>query len=98
MQAANNSGNWSATLHSDRLNVHAQFTFPTQGYRVNLRKKVPQGINPDILLLEKTVIAPQATEPAHAVAVLVSFEERANAQCREVEILPERIRIAIKHN
>ena len=98
MQAAHNSGDWSATLHSDRLNVHAQFTFPTQGYKVNLRKKEPQGVNPDILLLEKTVVAPRAIEPANAVAMLVSFEEQANSQYREVEILPDRIRIAVKHN
>jgi hypothetical protein len=80
------------------LSVHAQFTFPAEGYKVNIRKKEPQGINPAILLLEKTVIAPPSAEPANAVAILVSFEEQADPRCQEVEILPDRIRIKVKDN
>jgi hypothetical protein len=95
MQAAQNSSDWSATLHSDRLNVHAQFTFPAQGYKVNLRKKEPQGLNPAILLLEKTVIAPRTVQPSSSVAMLLSFEQHVTPECREVEILPDRIRIKV---
>ena len=98
MQAANNSGVWSATLHSDKLNVDGRFAFPTQGYQVVIKKKEPQGVNPAILVLEKTVFAPAGTEPSNGVAMLVSFEEQANSQYREVEILPDRIRIEVKQN
>jgi hypothetical protein len=98
MQAANNSGVWSATLHSDKLNVHGRFAFPTQGYQVVIKKREPQGVNPAILILEKTVFAPSRTEPSNEVAMLVSFEEPANCPYREVEILPDRIRIAVKQN
>ena len=98
MLNTNKSGDWSATLHSDRLNVHGQFTFPTPGYRVNLKKKEPQGRNPAILLLEKTVLCPKGIEPDSVVAMLVSFEEHTSAQYREVEILPDHIKINIRHN
>ena len=98
MPVANNSGDWSATLHSDTLNVHGQFTFPTPGYIVNLKKKEPQGMDPAILLLEKTVIPPTRNEPNNRVSALVSFEEHTNPHYHEVEILPDRIRIKVRHN
>jgi hypothetical protein len=98
MPAIHNSGVWSATLHSDRLNVDGRFAFPTQGYKVVIKKKEPQGVNPAILVLEKTVFAPARTEPNSEVAMLVSFEEQANSPYRAVEILPDRIRIEVKQN
>jgi hypothetical protein len=98
MQAANNSGVWSATLHSDKLNVQGRFAFPTQGYQVVIKRKEPQGVNPAILVLEKTVFAPSRTEPSNEIAMLVSFEEQTNSPYREVEILPDRIRILVKQN
>jgi hypothetical protein len=98
MQAAHNNGVWSATLHSDKLNVDGRFAFPTQGYQVVIKKKEPQGINPAILVLEKTVLGPLGKEPSNEVSMLVSFEEQANSPYREVEILPDRIRIEVKQN
>jgi hypothetical protein len=98
MQAVQNSGVWSATLHSNKLNVDGRFAFPTQGYQVVIRKKEPQGLNPAILVLEKTVFAPSRSEPNNEVAMLVSFEEQVNSTYREVEILPDRIRIEVKQN
>ena len=98
MQAIHNSGVWSATLHSDKLNVDGRFAFPTQGYQVVLKKREPQGENPAILVLEKTVFAPSGTESNNGVAMLVSFEEQANSPYREVQILPDRIRIEVKQN
>jgi hypothetical protein len=92
------SGDWSATIHSDKLNVQGQFTFPTSGYKVNLKRKEPQGMNPAILLLEKTVLRPKGVEPKNGVAMLVSFEEQLNTHYREVEILPDRIKIRVKEN
>jgi hypothetical protein len=41
-----------------RLTVRGKCTFPTPGYTVTLKKKVPQGINPAILLLDKTEAGP----------------------------------------
>jgi hypothetical protein len=98
MPVINNNGDWSATLHSDKLKVHGELTFPTPGYKVNLKKKEPQGINPAILLLDKIVVPPTSIEPDHVVTMPVSFEEHTKAHYHEVEILPDAIRIKVNHS
>jgi hypothetical protein len=95
MPAAKTSTAWSATLHKDHLKVQGEFTFPTPGYKVELKRKVPQGINPSILLLEKAVTTPHGIEPQHVVTIPVSFEEQTTAHYHEVEILPDGIKIAV---
>ena len=97
MPNVNQCGDWSATLCSNELKVHGQCTFPTPGFKVHLKKKEPQGINPEILLLEKTVAAPKGKEPDHVVTVSVSFEERTTVHYQEVDILPDGTRIKVKH-
>lgn len=97
MPDVNKCGDWSATLHSKKLMVHGQCTFPTPGYKVHLKKKEPQGINPEILLLEKTVTAPTTIEPQHVVTIAVRFEEHTTTHYHEVEILPDGTRIKVKH-
>jgi len=95
MPAPKTSLDWSATLHQDKLKVNGHITFPTPGYKVQLKKKVPQGINPKILLLEKTVEAPTGIEPDHVVTMPVSFEEHTTVHYHEVEILPDGIKIPV---
>ena len=97
MPDVNKCGDWSATLHSDKLKVHGQCTFPTPGFKVHLKKKEPQGINPAILLLEKVVTQPTGIEPQHVVTVPVTFEEHTKTHYHEVEILPDGTRIKVKH-
>jgi hypothetical protein len=92
----NKCGDWSATLHSGVLKVHGKCTFPTPGFKVHLAKKVPQGINPAILLLEKTVVAPTGIEPQHVVTIDVYFEEHTKTHYHEVEILPDGTTIKVK--
>ena len=96
MPATKTSLDWSATLHQDKLKVNGHITFPTPGYKVQLKKKVPQGINPTILLLEKTVEPPTGIEPDHVVTVPVSFEEHTTVHYHEVEILPDGIKVIVK--
>ena len=91
------SVDWSATLHHNKLKVHGELTFPTPGYKVHLAKKTPQGINPLVLLLEKTVVAPTGIEPDHVATIPVSFEEHTTTQYHEVEILPDGVTIRVKH-
>jgi hypothetical protein len=97
MPTVNKCEDWSATLHSGKLKVHGQCTFPTPGYKVSLKKKEPQGINPAILLLEKTVVPPTGIEPQHVVTMAVSFEEHTSVHYHEVEILPDGTKIKVKH-
>jgi hypothetical protein len=96
MPSTKTSAEWSATLHHEMLKVHGEFSFPTPGYKVHLKKKQPQGINPAILLLEKVVVVPTGIEPDHVVTVPVSFEEHTTAHYHEVEILPDGIKIKVK--
>jgi hypothetical protein len=96
MPIINQCKDWSATLHSDTLKVQGQCTFPTPGFKVQLKKKEPQGINPEILLLEKTIVAPTGIEPDHVVTITVSFEEHTAAHYHEVEILPDGTKIKVK--
>ena len=101
MSKVNTCGEWTATLYSEeegrnRLKVHGQCTFPTPGFKVHLRRKDPQGINPKVLLLDKTVIAPTGIEPEHVVTIPVSFEEHTNVHYDEVEVFPDGTRIHVK--
>jgi hypothetical protein len=97
MPAPATTAEWSATLHAHDLKVHGNLTFPTPGYKVQLTKKHPQGINPSVLLLEKTVVAPTGIEPDHVVTMPADFEEHTRVDYHEVEILPDGVKIKVKH-
>lgn len=97
MPAPATTAAWSAILDAHDLKVHGELTFPTPGYKVTLKKKHPQGINPLVLLLEKTVVAPTGIEPDHVVTMPVDFEEHTGFDYHEVEILPDGIKIKVKH-
>ena len=80
---------WTAKQHGGVLSVSGEVTMPTPGYTVTLKKAVPQGINPAILLLEKVIVAPKHREPDHVVVVHVSFAEHTLHLYKEVSILPD---------
>jgi hypothetical protein len=87
-----NCSEWSA-IHDfmppgpARLTVNGKCTFPTPGYKVLLKKKVPQGINPSILLLEKIVTRPSGPEPDKVTTVSVTpYEEITDHRYKEVEL------------
>ncbi len=71
------------------LRVTGTCTFDTAGYTVELRRHVPQGINPKDLLLDKIVIAP--SDPAAQVLtdVEVRYEEVSDFDYDSVTILPD---------
>ena|SRR6478752_10093021 len=89
-----NCTNWSA-IHDfmpplpARLNVSGECTFPTPGYKVTLKKKEPQGINPRILILEKTVTKPTGPEPDVVTKVKAEYHEKTNVHYSEVQIVPD---------
>lgn len=89
-----NCTDWSA-IHDfmpplpARLRVKGKCTFPTPGFKVILKKKAPQGINPAILILEKLVIPPTGPEPDVITTISAGYEEATNQHCTEVEILPD---------
>jgi hypothetical protein len=93
---------WQAVQNSmpprpPRLRVTGECTFPTPGYKVTLKEAVPQGINPRILLLRKTVTPPKGPVPQVLQTIPVSFEKKnAKTKYTEVTILPEVTTIKVK--
>jgi hypothetical protein len=92
MNEKSNCSDWSA-IHDfmppgpARLTVRGKCTFPTPGYGVTLKKKVPQGINPSILLLEKIVTRPSGPEPQVVTTISVTpYEEVTDYRYKQIEI------------
>lgn len=80
-----------ATLH-----VHGEVTFPTTGYAVELRRAVPQGINPTILILDKLVRPPTGPVQQVMTTVVVRYREVTNDRFTEVRIEPDGISVPVK--
>jgi hypothetical protein len=79
-----------------RLRVHGKCTFPTPGYKVSFKHHHPQGINPSILLLDKTVTPPSGIEPDVVTTIDVHYEEQTDYHYTEVEILPDQVKIKVQ--
>lgn len=78
------------------LHVTGSCSFPTPGYSVTLKRKEPPGINPAILLLERTVQAPAGPEPDVVTEVEVHYEEETSALYTDVTILPDNVTVPVK--
>ena len=80
-----------------KLHVSGKCRFPTHGYKVKLKKAVPQGINPTILLLEKVVTAPSGPVIQVPEVVEVKYKQRVKrGQYKQVTILPEGKTVRVK--
>lgn len=85
---------WRAVLDSQghepsTLRVTGICTFPTEDYRVTLSRHEPQGFNPRILLLDKTVSIPTIPQGGPQEVEARYGEEAAPGQFDTVTILPE---------
>jgi hypothetical protein len=85
--------------HVDKADASCirQCEFPTAGFKVTLKRKAPQGINPKILILERVVTAPSG----HVIQVvtvehLTFSDEVAVNQFTEVTILPDGVAVPVK--
>lgn len=72
--------------HPAKLTVTGTCTFPTLGYTVELRRKVPQGINPLDLLLDKLVTPPSGLAGDVVTDVEVRYEEVTDVMYETVTI------------
>ena len=79
-----------------RLSVSGECNTPTPGFKITLEKAVPQGINPDILILTKAVAPPTGIEPQHPTTERVSYNEKTNQHYTDVTILPDNVTIKVK--
>ena len=101
MQTVNTCGEWTATLlpepnDRNRLRVHGECTFPTPGYKSELKRREPQGINPQILMLDHIVVPPTGSQPQRIDTVVVRYEEQTSVRFQEVQIFPAATRIGVK--
>jgi hypothetical protein len=79
------------------LRVTGKCLFPTHGYKVTLKETVPQGINPRILLLTKTVTPPTGPVILTPQTIEVTFTKKTLTQYTNVTILPDGGTIKVKH-
>jgi hypothetical protein len=87
-------GEWSAWHNLEpgsppTLIVVGQCTFPTAGYKVELRRHEPQGFNPKDLLLDLIVHEPTGPVPQVITTVEARYEEETDFEYDSVTILPE---------
>jgi hypothetical protein len=74
--------------HPPELTVTGTCTFPTAGYKVELRPAVPQGINPLDLILDKIVTPPSGPAADVVTDVEARYEEVTDVMYKTVTIRP----------
>lgn len=79
-----------------RLRVHGVLVMPTPGYRLTLTRAVPQGINPDILLLDLHTEPPSGIVRQVLSPTTVSYQETTDTRYTSVHILPNGISIEVE--
>ena len=92
---------WKAVLNMmppgpSILRVKGKCIFPKHGFKVTLKEAVPQGINPAILLLKKTVKPPTGIVIATPQVVKVSFTKKTKTRYQKVTILPDGVTINVQ--
>jgi len=85
---------WSAFVNRQppgpaKLIVTGTCEFRSGGFTVELRRRVPQGINPRNLLLDKIVTPPSGPSTDAITQVEVRYEEETTAGFDSVTILPD---------
>src|SRR5438270_8314924 len=81
---------------SGLLTVRGACTFPTPGYKVVLKKAVPQGVNPAVLLLNKVVTPPTGNEPQVETTITAEYYEVTKEHYAQVEISPDGLKIEVE--
>jgi hypothetical protein len=94
-------GGWKAVLNMmppgpSILRVTGKCIFPKHGFKVTLKEAVPQGINPVILLLKKTVKAPTGIVIPTPEVVNVTFTKKTKTKYSKVTILPDGVTINVQ--
>ncbi len=92
---------WSAVLNTmppgpHGLHVRGTVTCPTTGFGVALKKAVPQGINPDILILEIVETPPPGVAGQMITDHPVTYDEQPSHSYTEVFVRPCDLTIKVK--
>jgi hypothetical protein len=92
---------WSAILDKmpperPRLTVKGICTCPTGGFKPSLKKAIPQGINPSILILDLEAVAPTGIVNQMVTDSEVTYREDDSPNYQEVEIRPCDVKVPVK--
>lgn len=97
------SSNWKAWLNvmpgsGPTLHVTGDVTVPTGGYSAKLIGHVPQGFNPQILLLDLVVTPPPPDRVVTQAftTIKVTYEEKTKIKYTQVTILPDDITVDVE--
>ncbi len=80
-----------------KLHVTGKCTFRTGGYSVELKPADPQGINPEIYILEKIVTKPTGGATTAITTVDVRYDEETDTEYKQVQIIPDGGTIDVEH-
>lgn len=101
VRSAGRCSGWQAVL--DRrppgpatLRVTGECVFPASGYKVELVRRIPQGFNPWILILDRKVQVPMRITDRVENTLKVRYEQKTNASYQTINIQPDRVNIAVK--
>jgi hypothetical protein len=91
---------WNATLNKmppdpPRLRVEGTCTCPTTGFGISLLRAEPQGINPDVLLLDLKIVPPQMSHDTITDYPL-TYSEEARRNYTHVTIRECNLTIPVK--
>ena len=79
-----------------RIHVKGTCMFPTGGYKVSLKRGVPQGINPQILLLDLKIAKPTGIVTQQITKQEVKFDEKTKSTFTQVQIRPDNVTVDVK--
>ena len=99
--AVGKCGGWKAWLDmqppgTPTLYVTGKCVFPKHGFKVTLKPAVPQGINPAILLLRKTVTPPSGHVIQTPEIVNVKYSRKTKTKYKAVTILPDGVTVKVQ--
>ncbi|MBD0324939.1 MAG: hypothetical protein ICV68_00825 [Pyrinomonadaceae bacterium] len=83
-------------LGTPTLYVTGKCRFPKHGFKVTLKKAVPQGINRAILLLRKVVKPPTGPVIQTPEVVDVRYELKTRTRYTHVTILPDGVTVRVQ--
>lgn len=78
------------------LHVVGTEVFPTAGYRVELRPRVPQGVNQTIYILDKIVYPPEGEVAQVETEVQIHYREATSEEYASVTIYPDGIIVEVR--
>jgi hypothetical protein len=80
---------WRALLGPGVVVVDCWATFPTAGWKMELRKAEEQGVKPEDLILERVVTFPEGYQPPVIRGMEIHWEEVTDVEYKTVTIVPD---------